>query len=33
MDKTILMFTTFLNWRKENDVDNIIDVSTITSLY
>lgn len=27
MDKTILMFTTFLNWRKENDVDNIIDVS------
>jgi hypothetical protein len=27
MDKTILMFTTFMDWRKENDVDNILDVT------
>lgn len=27
MEKTILMFTTFMDWRKENDVDNILDVS------
>lgn len=33
MDKTILMFTTFLNWRKENDVDNIIDVSAFFLLH
>jgi hypothetical protein len=26
MEKTILMFTNFMNWRKENDVDNILDV-------
>ncbi len=26
MDKTILMFTTFMDWRKENDVDNILEV-------
>ena len=27
MDKTKLMFNNFLDWRTENDVDNIIDVS------
>ena len=27
MDKTKLMFHNFVDWRKENDVDNIIDVS------
>jgi hypothetical protein len=27
MDKTKLMFNNFVEWRKENDVDNIIDVS------
>ncbi len=26
MEKTILMFTNFMDWRKENDVDNILDV-------
>lgn len=26
MDKTILMFNTFIEWRKENDVDNIFNV-------
>jgi len=26
MDKTILMFNTFMEWRKENDVDNILEV-------
>ena len=26
MDKTILMFTNFMDWRKENDVDNILEV-------
>jgi len=26
MEKTILMFTTFMSWRKENDVDNILEV-------
>ena len=29
MDKTKLMFNNFLEWRRENDVDNIIDVSEI----
>ena len=28
MDKTKLMFNNFLDWRKENDVDNIIEVSS-----
>jgi hypothetical protein len=27
MDKTKLMFNNFLEWRKENDVDNILEVS------
>lgn len=27
MDNTKLMFNNFLTWRKENDVDNVIDVS------
>jgi len=27
MEKTILMFTNFMDWRKENDVDNILEVS------
>ena len=27
MEKTKLMFHNFANWRVENDVDNIIDVS------
>ena len=27
MEKTKLMFNNFIEWRKENDVDNIIDVS------
>lgn len=26
MEKTILMFTTFIDWRKENDVDNVLEV-------
>ncbi len=26
MEKTILMFTNFMNWRRENDVDNILTV-------
>jgi hypothetical protein len=30
MDKTKLMFNNFLEWRRENDVDNIIDVSNLT---
>ena len=29
MEKTILMFTTFMDWRKENDVDNILNVSFV----
>ena len=29
MDKTILMFTNFMDWRKENDVDNILDVRNL----
>lgn len=29
MEKTILMFTNFMNWRKENDVDNILTVRKI----
>ena len=29
MDKTKLMFNNYLQWRKDNDVDNILDVSTI----
>jgi hypothetical protein len=32
MDKTILMYTTFLNWRRDNDVDNVIDVSSFLVL-
>ena len=32
MDKTKLMFNNFLEWRKENDVDNIIDVSASTNI-
>jgi hypothetical protein len=27
MDKTILMFSNFIEWRKANDVDNIVTVS------
>lgn len=27
MEKTKIMFHNFIDWRKENDVDNIIDVS------
>jgi len=26
MEKTMLMFTNFMNWRRENDVDNILTV-------
>lgn len=26
MEKTLLMFNNFMNWRKENDVDNILTV-------
>jgi hypothetical protein len=29
MDKTKLMFNNFLDWRKENDVDNILEVRTV----
>ena len=32
MEKTKLMFNTFLEWRKENDVDNIIEVSYYSKL-
>jgi len=28
IEKTKLMFNTFVNWRKENEVDTIIEVST-----
>ena len=28
MDKTKLMFHNFIEWRKTNDVDNVIDVSS-----
>jgi hypothetical protein len=28
MDNTKLMFNNFLTWRKENDVDNIMEVSS-----
>ena len=31
MDKSILMFTTFIEWRKENDVDNILNVGYTTT--
>ena len=27
IDKTKLMFNNFVNWRRENDVDNVITVS------
>lgn len=27
MDKTKLMFTNFLDWRRDNDVDHVIEVS------
>lgn len=27
MEKTKLMFNNFIEWRRENDVDNIIEVS------
>ena len=30
MDKTKLMFNNFIEWRKENDVDNILEVSTVS---
>lgn len=30
MDKVILMFNTFMEWRKENDVDNILEVIPFT---
>ncbi len=33
MDKTKLMFHNFVDWRRENDVDNIIDVSTTKPIY
>jgi CRAL/TRIO, N-terminal domain len=26
MEKTLLMFNNFMEWRKENDVDHILDV-------
>jgi len=26
MEKTTLMFNTFIEWRKDNDVDNILNV-------
>lgn len=29
MDKVKLMFHTFLDWRKEHDVDNVIEVSYV----
>lgn len=32
MDKTIQMFNNFIEWRKENDVDNILDVSDSHSI-
>ena len=31
MDKTKLMFNNFIEWRKENDVDNIMEVSINTN--
>jgi hypothetical protein len=30
MEKTLLMFNNFMNWRKENDVDNILTVRYIS---
>ena len=32
MDKTKLMFNNFIEWRKENDVDNILEVRTVLKL-
>jgi hypothetical protein len=29
MDKTKLMFHNFMDWRKEHDVDNVLEVSRI----
>ena len=31
MEKTLLMFNTFIEWRKENDVDHILDVCVSTA--
>lgn len=31
MEKVILMFNTFMEWRKENDVDNILEVIQLPS--
>lgn len=28
IDRTKVMFNSFINWRTENDVDNVIEVST-----
>lgn len=33
MEKTIFMYTTFLNWRKDNDVDNVIEVSNFQYIF
>lgn len=33
MEKTILMFNNFMEWRKENDVDNILDVRLYCLMY
>jgi len=33
MEKTLLMFNTFIEWRKENDVDHILDVDYIGLTY
>ena len=32
LEKTKLMFNNFIEWRKENDVDNVIDVRFISSM-
>jgi hypothetical protein len=31
MDNTKLMFNNFITWRKENDVDNVLEVSKLHS--
>ena len=33
MEKSILMFTTFIEWRKDNDVDNILNVGYPTTIF
>jgi hypothetical protein len=33
MEKTKLMFNNFIEWRKENDVDNVIDCYSFDEMH